>query len=82
MVLKNKKIWLGFAFTVLILFIYRLGYFVQLPYVRYENVVALNNSGEAMFGFLDIFSGGALSNFSIVALGVTPYFFLKIRNVR
>ena len=73
MVLKNKKIWLGFAFTVLILFIYRLGYFVQLPYVRYENVVALNNSGEAMFGFLDIFSGGALSNFSIVALGVTPY---------
>ena len=73
MVLKNKKIWLGFAFTVLILFIYRLGYFVQLPYVRYENVVALNNSGEAMFGFLDIFSGGALSNFSRVALGVTPY---------
>ena len=26
-----------------------------------------------MFGFLDIFSGGALSNFSIVALGVSPY---------
>lgn len=72
MVLKNKKLWLGFAFTVLILFIYRLGYFVQLPYIRYENVQQLTSSGT-MFGFLDIFSGGALSNFSIVALGVTPY---------
>jgi len=73
MVLKNKKLWLGFAFTILVLFIYRLGYFVQLPYVRFENVQALYNSGESMFGFLDIFSGGALSNFSIVALGVSPY---------
>lgn len=72
MVLKNKKLWLGIAFTVLILFIYRLGYFVQLPYIRYENVQQLTSSGT-MFGFLDIFSGGALSNFSIVALGVTPY---------
>ena len=72
MVLKNKNLWLGFAFTVLILFIYRLGYFVQLPYIRYENVQQLTSSGT-MFGFLDIFSGGALSNFSIVALGVTPY---------
>lgn len=72
MVLKNKKLWLGFAFTVLILFIYRLGYFVQLPYIRYENVQQLTSSGT-MFGFLDIFSGGALSNFSIGALGVTPY---------
>lgn len=73
MALKNKKLWLGFAFTVLILFIYRLGYFVQLPYVRMENVQAMFNNGESMFGFLDIFSGGALSNFSVVALGVTPY---------
>lgn len=70
---KNKKLILGFAFTVLILFVYRLGYFVQLPYVRFENVQALFSSGESMFGFLDIFSGGALSNFSVVALGVTPF---------
>ena len=73
MVLKNKKLWLGFAFTILVLFIYRLGYFVQLPYVRFENVQALYSTGESMFGFLDIFSGGALSNFSVVALGVTPF---------
>lgn len=72
MALKNKKLLAGFCFTILILFIYRLGYFVQLPYVRFENVQQLYSDGT-MFGFLDIFSGGALSNFSVVALGVTPY---------
>ena len=71
--MKNKKLWLGLAFTVLVLFVYRLGYYIQLPYIRYENVQALYDTGKDMFGFLDIFSGGALSNFSILALGVSPY---------
>ena len=71
--IKNKKLWLGIAFTVLVLFIYRLGYYIQLPYIRFENVQLLTDTGKDMFGFLDIFSGGALSNFSIVALGVSPY---------
>ena len=71
--IKNKKLWLGILFTALVLLVYRLGYFIQLPYIRFENVQALNSAGTELFGFLDIFSGGALSNFSIVALGVTPY---------
>lgn len=73
MTLKNKKLWLGILYTVAILLVYRLGYFIQLPYIRYDNVQALYDSGQSMFGFLDIFSGGALSNFAIVALGVSPY---------
>lgn len=71
--IKNKKLILSILFTLLVLLVYRLGYFIQLPYVRYENVQAMYDTGKSMFGFLDIFSGGALSNFSIVALGVTPY---------
>ena len=71
--IKNKKLWLGILFTVAILLVYRLGYYIQLPYIRFENVEAMYSTGQSMFGFLDIFSGGALSNFSIVALGVTPY---------
>ena len=73
MTLKYKKLWLGILFTVAVLFVYRLGYYIQLPYIRLDNVQAVYNSGQSMFGFLDIFSGGALSNFSIVALGVSPY---------
>ena len=73
MAIKNKKVWIGLLFTALFLFIYRLGYFIQIPFVSIDAVKTLFSSGESMFGFLDIFSGGALSNFSIVALGVSPY---------
>ncbi len=73
MAIKNKKIWISLLFTALFLFIYRLGYFIQIPFVEIEYVKQLFSSGESMFGFLDVFSGGALSNFSIVALGIGPY---------
>lgn len=73
MAIKNKKIWISLLFTALFLFIFRLGYFIQIPFVNIEYVKTLFSSGESMFGFLDIFSGGALSNFSIVALGISPY---------
>lgn len=70
--LKNKKLWIGIAFTVLFLFIFRLGYFVTLPLVELETL-KLFFGGQKLFGFLDVFSGGALSNFSVIALGVSPY---------
>lgn len=73
MAIKNKKIWISLLFTALFLFIFRLGYFIQIPFVSLDAVKALFGSGESMFGFLDVFSGGALSNFSIVALGISPY---------
>ena len=73
MAIKNKKVWISLLFTALFLFIYRLGYFIQIPFVSIDAVKTLFGSGESMFGFLDVFSGGALSNFSIVALGVSPY---------
>ena len=73
MAIKNKKIWISLLFTALFLFIYRLGYFIQIPFVSIDAVKQLFGGGESMFGFLDVFSGGALSNFSVVALGVSPY---------
>ena len=73
MAIKNKKIWISLLFTALFLFVFRLGYFIQIPFVSLEAVKKLFGSGESMFGFLDVFSGGALSNFSIVALGISPY---------
>ncbi len=73
MELKNKKVWIGLLFTALFLFVFRLGYFIQIPFVSLDAVKTLFGSSESMFGFLDVFSGGALSNFSIIALGVSPY---------
>ena len=64
-----KRILIMILWTVLFLAIYRLGVFIQLPYINME----LFQSSENLFGFLDVFSGGALSNFSILALGISPY---------
>ncbi|MFA7528623.1 MAG: preprotein translocase subunit SecY [Bacilli bacterium] len=66
---KCKKIIKMFLYTALILLVWRLAYHVQLPMIDRE----LLSSEVSLFGFLDIFSGGALSNYSIVALGISPY---------
>ena len=66
---KYKKIIKMFLYTALILVIWRLAFHIQLPMIDRD----LLQSEISLFGFLDIFSGGALSNYSIVALGISPY---------
>ncbi len=59
-------------FTFLILVIYRLASQVPVPGIDRE---ALRRVFEAnqLLGFLDLLSGGAMSSFSVIALGVYPY---------
>jgi len=61
-------------FTLALLAVYRLGSHVPTPGV---DPVALSEFFKAMssgvFGFLDLFSGGALRRLSIFALGIMPY---------
>jgi preprotein translocase subunit SecY len=59
-------------FTVVILLIVRLAAHVPVPGI---DTVALRNIFEAnqLLGLLDMFSGGAMSNFSVMAMGVYPY---------
>jgi preprotein translocase subunit SecY len=59
-------------FTFLILVIYRLAAHVPVPNVDLE---ALRRVFEAnqLLGLLDMFSGGAMSSFSVMAMGVYPY---------
>jgi len=52
--------------------VYRGGSFIPVPFINTE-VVAQFVSQGALFGFFDILSGGAFSNFTIFALGVVPY---------
>lgn len=60
-------------FTLFVLFIYRIGTFVPVPGVNKEALTASNQAGAELFGLLNTFSGGALFQFSILALGITPY---------
>ena len=67
----RKKI--GFTFAVLAL--YRLGTFVPVPGVDAQSIARkINGQGSAnVLQFLNLFSGGALTRFSVFALGIMPY---------
>ncbi|MEC2344663.1 preprotein translocase subunit SecY [Paenibacillus barengoltzii] len=61
-------------FTLFIFLIYRIGSFVPVPGVNKDVFEATNNAaGNNLLGLLNTFSGGALKNFSIFALGIMPY---------
>ncbi|OQY97321.1 MAG: preprotein translocase subunit SecY [Chloroflexi bacterium UTCFX4] len=65
-------------FTLFILVVYRLAAHIPVPGVNLdalEQVFSPSNTSatSGLLGVLDIFSGGALSNFSVVAMGVYPY---------
>lgn len=61
-------------FTLGMIIIYRLGVHIPTPGVDLTKMGELfQNQSEGLLGFLDMFSGGALSNFSIFALGIAPY---------
>lgn len=62
------------VFTLAMLAIYRIGAFVTIPGVD-RNVMkaVVSKSSGGLLGFFNMFSGGALSNLSIFALGIMPY---------
>lgn len=68
---KNKKLILMILFTLAALLIWRFGTKISVPLFDYNYLTSTDNSN--LFGFLDIFTGGALSQFSILALGISPY---------
>ncbi|MDB5203525.1 MAG: preprotein translocase subunit SecY [Ferruginibacter sp.] len=66
----RKKI----VFTLVLLFIYRLGSYIVLPGIDPNKLGNLHNSAQGgMLGLLDAFVGGAFSKASIFALGIMPY---------
>jgi preprotein translocase subunit SecY len=61
-------------FTVLLLAVYRIGVYIPTPGI--DNVALLayfEHAKGSLFGLMDMFAGGAFSNFSIFALGIMPY---------
>ena len=59
-------------FTLALLFVYRLGSFIPVPFIDTEQLSQLvNDSG--IFGLFDIISGGNFGNFTIFAMSITPY---------
>ncbi|MGM8216167.1 preprotein translocase subunit SecY [Bacillaceae bacterium W0354] len=58
-------------FTLAVLIVFRLGSFIPVPFTNKEALDFWNDVNA--FGFIDTFGGGALSQFSIFAMGIFPY---------
>jgi len=69
--LRNKIL-----FTLAIIALYRFGSYVPVPGIDIDAVRDLKDQAErtgGVLGFLQLFSGGALTNFAVFALGIMPY---------
>ncbi len=60
------------VFTLAMFIVFRAGTHIPVPGVNATVIEQLFQSGN-LFGLLDMFSGGALSKFSIFAMSITPY---------
>jgi preprotein translocase subunit SecY len=61
-------------YTLLLLFIYRIGTHIVLPGIDPNNLSALSKgTSGGMLSLIDTFAGGAFSQASIFALGIMPY---------
>lgn len=58
--------------TAIILVVFRLAGHIPAAGINHETLTALFN-GSPLLSLLDVFSGGTLANFSILALGLNPY---------
>jgi preprotein translocase subunit SecY len=68
--LRNKII-----FLILMVALYRLGVAIRVPGIDQDQVKQFKAGAESQgaLGFLNLFSGGAFSSFSVFALGIMPY---------
>jgi preprotein translocase subunit SecY len=68
--LRNKIL-----FTMLIITIYRFGAHIPVPGIEFSAVQQLEAAASkgGVLGFLNLFSGGALTRFAIFGLGIMPY---------
>ena len=63
--------------TLLLLAVCRIGSFIPVPGINGEIAVSFfrhaTGGSQNLFQMVDIFSGGAFSQMTVIALGVTPY---------
>lgn len=70
--LKIKELRRRLIFTAIVIAVFRLVAHVPAPGINLSALKEMFNS-SAFLSLLDVFSGGTLGNFSIMALGLNPY---------
>ena len=69
--LKVKQVRSKILFTIFIVLVFRIGTSITVPGVNANSLNAL--SGLSFLNMLSLVSGNAMKNFSVFALGVSPY---------
>jgi len=78
---KSEDIRKKLLITLALLVLYRLAANIPVPGINREAIAQLargNNPASGLIGMLDLLSGGTMSNFSILAMGVYPYITAQI----
>lgn len=65
----RKKI----LYTLAMLIVFRLGSAIPVPFINREVLASAFSSEDGLLGFFSLMSGGAFKNFTIFALGISPY---------
>src|SRR6266851_781243 len=67
------------VFTAMMLAVYRIGVAVPTPGIDGQALASFFDAARStLFGWINLFSGGALEHFSILALGIMPYISVAI----
>ena len=69
---KIKEIRKKMLFTLLLIVVYRLGSFIPIPGVNTELLKSAVSQYDIL-GFLDLLTGSSFSQFTIFAMGISPY---------
>ncbi len=69
---KNKDLRKKFLFVLFLFVVFRVAANIPIPGIGAENLRKFFDQNQ-VFGLLNLFTGGALSNFSVVLLGLGPY---------
>ncbi len=73
-VLKNKNVMKKIGFTLLAFFIYKAATYIHIPLINPENISQFfDDTDSGIIGIANAFTGNALKNYSIIALGIGPY---------
>lgn len=73
-ILQSPELRKRILFVIIALAVFRVAAVVPIPGINADAIASFFKQHEGgMLGFLNIFSGGALGRFSILALGIMPY---------
>lgn len=76
-IISKEELWNRIIFTLSILFIFRIGHYIKVPFVEIDNI----SSGTGLSNILNMastFTGGNFSQACLFSLGVSPYISMSL----